>query len=144
MSFFILNLLLVIGFALSQLNHFFVFRGVQPNLALVAILVFALSEKDWLRRSIVILSAVLTLIFEPSLGPDTLITAAVFFLAVFLLDMLKWQPAVNFILAVLIATALINLDTFRLTAVLGETALDLLWAGPLVLLMRFLFVRFKV
>ncbi len=143
MFFFALNFFLVAVFSFGQLNYLFVFQGTQINLALVAILVFSLFEKDWLRRSALILLAALVLSFEPVLGLDTVLVVAILFLSVFLLDILKWEPALNIVLTVFIATVLTNAGNFNVGAILTETILSLLFAIPLALLMNLVFSRFK-
>ena len=143
MFFFALNFLLIVVFSFGQLNHLFTFWGIQTDLALVSVVVFSLFEKDWLRRCSLILLAILILGFEPVFGFNTVFITAVFFLSVFLLDILKWEPAFNTILTILIATILMNAGAFHVEAVVTEALFNLLFAVPLALFMSLAFPRFK-
>ncbi|MDD5710784.1 MAG: hypothetical protein PHV43_01630, partial [Candidatus Colwellbacteria bacterium] len=78
-------------------------------------------------------------------APDlnTLFTAAVFYLAVVLLDTLRWTSVFNTVTAILVATALMNIHAFNIGTVFQESMLNLLFAIPLAFLSHLIFSRSK-
>jgi hypothetical protein len=140
---FALNLFFVAVLSFGQLNHLLTFWGIQTDLVLVSIIIFSLFEKDWLRRSALILLAVIILSFEPAFSLNTLVTIIVFFMSIFLLDVLRWEPFFNTILTIIISTTLINASALRAETIAIETALNLLFAVILALCMNIFVSRSK-
>ena len=93
-------------------NSNFAILGVKPNLVLVVILAFGLLEKDWLKRAILVLLAIATLIIEPGLGLKTILIMSIFFLALALIDFLPWREIANSASALVIGTLLIDVGGF--------------------------------
>jgi len=128
------SLFLVVSGALIQNSHF-VLWGVKPNIVLTAIVAAAIFEKDWLRRSIVVLLGASLLALEPSFGFETLFALAIFFLALALVDFLPWQRLPNGLVAIAIASLAINLNGFQL----GVFTIELIYNLILFLLLFALF-----
>ena len=124
-------------------NSSFAILGVKPNLVLVVILAFGLLEKDWLKRSILVLLGMATLIIEPSLGLKTMLTMAIFFLALALIDFLPWKEIANSASALSIGTLLINISGFQLGVFFMEAAYNLSLLGLFVLLFTLSGVKYS-
>src|SRR3989338_7685329 len=115
-------------------NSSFAILGVKPNFVLVVILAFGLLEKDWLKRSILVLLSMVTLIIEPGIGLETILTIIIFFFALALIDFLPWREIANSASALVIGTLLINISGFQLGVFFTESIYNLSLFGLCILL----------
>lgn len=139
--FFTSALVVVLG-ALIQ-NSNFAILGVKPNLVLVVILAFGLLDKDWLKRSILVLLAIVTLIIEPAMSMETVLVTAIFFLVLALGDFLPWRDIANSAFALVIGTLLININGFQLGIFFKEAAYNLSLFGLCILLFTLSGVKYS-
>ena len=124
-------------------NSNFAILGVKPNLVLVVILAFGLLEKDWLKRAILVLLAIATLIIEPGLGLKTILIMSIFFLALALIDFLPWREIANSASALVIGTLLIDVGGFQFNVFLMEALYNLSLLGILVLIFTLSWVKYS-
>ncbi len=124
-------------------NSSFVVLGVKPNFVLVTILAFGLLEQDWLKRVILVLLAIVTLIIEPGIGQQTILTALIFFFALTLIDFLPWKGIANTASALAIGTLLIHVNGFQLGVFLMEVTYNLSLLGLCVLLFTLSGVKYS-
>ena len=124
-------------------NSNFAILGVKPNFVLVIILAFGLLESDWLKRFILVLLAIATLIIEPNIGIETILAALIFVIALILLDFLPWKGVANSALDLTICTLLINLNVFRFGVFFTEAIYNLSLLGLLVLLFTLSGVKYS-
>ena len=144
MLLFILSFLTITALSLGQFNQVFTINGIQPNLALVFLIVYAFFEKDWLRRSALVLLAVFILNFEPVINFQTLFLILVFFISVAMVDYFRWQPPLNAVLVSILATLLINLDPFNFWVMIAELKYNLAALAVFSLFVVFMNSRFPM
>ncbi|MBU2101648.1 hypothetical protein KKH05_02945 [Patescibacteria group bacterium] len=138
MLLFIFSLLIVSLLSLGQLNHFLEIGGIQPDFGLVFLVTYAFFEKDWLRRSALILLTIFLLNFEPIFNLETLFIITILFVSVALVDYIKWQPVLSGTSIVFIGTVFMNLYTFQPKVVLLETIYNFIYIGIFALLLVFI------
>lgn len=143
MLLFALSIFLVPLLGFGQLNRVFSIGGVQANLCLVFIITYAFFDKDWLRRSALILLAFITLSFEPLMNFQALFVLLVFFMSTALVDYIKWQPFLNGIFVIILATFLISLESFYFGTLIPEIVFNLSAGVLLALLLGFVNSRIK-
>jgi len=138
MLLFISSFLLIWVFSLSQLNQLFAIQGIQPNISLAILVVYAFMEKDWLRRSALVLLTIFLLNFSPTLGLEAIFTMIVLFIVLTLVDYFKWQPTLSAVIIVLIATILLNAFSIRPGVILIESIYNVFLVGLFGLLLSFI------
>ena len=143
MLLFALSSLLIFLFSLGQLNHFLEIGGVQPNFGLALLITYAFFEKDWLRRSALILFTIFLLNFEPVFNLETLFIIISLFVLVALVDYIKWQPLLSAISITVVGTIIMNLYTFQLEVVLMEIIYNLICIAVFALLLIFIKTKFN-
>ena len=141
LEFFTSAVAVVLG-ALIQ-NSSFAILGVKPNLVLVVILAFGLLEKDWLKRSVLVLLSIATLIIEPGMGLETIFTVSIFFFTLTLIDFLPWREIANSASALAIGTLLIDINGFQLGVFFMEVVYNLSLLGLCILLLTLSGVKYS-
>lgn len=144
MLIFLTSLGATLFFGILQNTYLLSVAGIKPNLILVIALAYAFVEKDWLKRSAIILTALFTLAISPYGGIGFIITATALFLSVALVDTLPWKALANTLVALVLGTFVINLERFGIgifTVELLYNFLAFALVGGTLNLIKYRFVR---
>lgn len=131
----LISVFLVLGAALLQLTSFTFLWGVKPNLTLILILLFSVAVRSWTYRLILLVVGGTFLKFYAGKDISTFIFPLITMLAILLTDYLPWQSAINYSLAVITATVILNIPGSSLGIVFLEAVYNLVlfWTGHYIL-----------
>ena len=123
--------------ALVQTTNWLILGAfIKPNLILATLIVLALVNPGWMKRAILIATAALILKFTPALAVADLIFVGAATTSILLLDFLPWQGSVNLLAAIVVGTAVMNLQQLVLLPLIYEIILNLLIAFILYTLLK--------
>jgi len=111
---------IVAAAAFLQTTNLLFIGQVKPNLIFALLAVFAHFEKDWIRRTVLILVPAIVLKFSPLISWLDLIFITSAFLIMALVDYLPWRRAINSIFTVIISTVIIGVQNLDIRALLTE------------------------
>ena len=123
---FIANLGFLIGASLFQLTNYAFINNVKPNLALVLVIFLSLIYNSWLTRLIFIFTAAVIFKFGSGLELGNVLFILASFIGIYIAENLPASFLLNFIVATLVATSLVNLNHYDIGVVLTESVYNVI------------------
>ncbi len=124
---FVLSVVLVALAGLFQTANIDIL-GIKPDIILPAVLLAALANKDWWKRIILVLTAALVIQYYPGLDSGTILFIIAALAGIIAIDFIPTEHFINFLVAVVLGTLIINLANFILAAFFLELIYNLLFA----------------
>ena len=113
---------------------------IKPNLILVTLVILALINHSWIRRTALITTAALILKFTPGLALLDFIFVGAALLAILLADFLPWRQPVSLLVAIPIGTVILSVDHLSFLPLIYELILNLLLGFILFNLLKLVYV----
>jgi len=143
MLLFTVNIIAVAIVSFLQTTNVILFNGFKPNLVFALLAVLANIDKDWAKRSVLVLISALILKFSPGLAWIDVIFISTSFLIIALVDYLPWRRAINSMVAVIAGTVVIGLSSFNLSLLTLEIVTSMVSVLIFFLLFELLYAKKK-
>jgi len=143
MLLFTVSTILVAAASFIQTTNFAFMGDIKANLVFALLVVIANAEKNWSKRSLLILISALILRFSPTIIWIDVIFIFTSFLMVALVDYLPWRKGINSVAAATTGTIFINLSSFDLRLVALEIAVNVIFVIAFFILFEYLYGKKK-
>lgn len=115
---FVFSLALVWFFGLIQLSNQILILGIKPNLVLVLVIIAGSLSRNWFEKIILILVGAIAIKFHPEFSLDDILFIISAFAGITLVKYLRFQTPISLIIAVAVATILINIYSLNSSTII--------------------------